>query len=354
MRKLLFVMAALVASFAMPHAAHAQGTTFGPVVYQSYAPSGACTLPNYLTVQTAGTSAGTYQCIAGVWQQSIAAAGVTSINTASGAFTFGGNGVNCVLTTCTFNNVTSINSVSGAFTFTGTGVTCTSTTCTFNASSGTGTVSGQIAGRVPVASSATALTAPSSIADNGTTVSTTESIQALSFTSTDTSKNTSVSFTQAAGGVDVLPTQATGFDYLTFLGATGVNLAHGTGSFSPLVRQADIVQGAGITVTPSGNTVTIAATGASGIANIQVTLPTTAISANTCTTPATATMTGVATTSVFDTAFATNPNAVTGWGATGGLTFTAWPTANTLNWSVCNQTAASITPGAMTLNVGAR
>jgi hypothetical protein len=25
-----------------------------------------------------------------------------------------------------------------------------------------------------------------------------------------------------------------------------------------------------------------------------------------------------------------------------------------LNWSVCNQTSASITPGAMTLNVGAK
>jgi hypothetical protein len=65
-------------------------------------------------------------------------------------------------------------------------------------------------------------------------------------------------------------------------------------------------------------------------------------------------MTGLATTSAFSTAFATNPNAVTGWGASGGLTFTTFPTANTLNWSVCNQTAASITPGAMTLNVGAR
>lgn len=94
--------------------------------------------------------------------------------------------------------------------------------------------------------------------------------------------------------------------------------------------------------------------GGAVIANIVVTLPTSSIGANTCTSPTTATMTGVATTSAFRTAFASNPNAVNGWGATGGLTFTAWPTSNTLNWSVCNQTGSAITPGAMNLNVGAQ
>lgn len=99
---------------------------------------------------------------------------------------------------------------------------------------------------------------------------------------------------------------------------------------------------------------TWAAPSVTGITNVQVTLPTTAIAANSCTTPSSVAMTGVTTTTSFSTAFATNPNSVTGWGALGGLTFTAWPTTNTLNWSVCNQTGASITPGAMTLNVGAR
>jgi hypothetical protein len=105
-----------------------------------------------------------------------------------------------------------------------------------------------------------------------------------------------------------------------------------------------VLQAVSTWVTPAGT----------GITNIAIALPTTAIAANTCTTTATVTMTGLATTSAFSTAFATNPNAVTGWGASGGLTFTAFPTANTLNWSVCNQTAASITPGALSLNVGAR
>lgn len=86
---------------------------------------------------------------------------------------------------------------------------------------------------------------------------------------------------------------------------------------------------------------------------VTLAMPTAAIAANTCTTPTATTMTGVVTTSAFLTAFSTNPNAVNGWGANGGLSFTAWPTANTLNWSVCNATAASITPGAISLNVGA-
>lgn len=91
------------------------------------------------------------------------------------------------------------------------------------------------------------------------------------------------------------------------------------------------------------------------IANIQTTVGTTAIAANTCTSGFTATMTGVLTTSVFAFTPTTDTSGVTGWGATGGLVITAWPTANTLNYKVCNQTTASITPsGSVIFNVGAR
>jgi hypothetical protein len=105
-----------------------------------------------------------------------------------------------------------------------------------------------------------------------------------------------------------------------------------------------VLQAVSTWVTPAGG----------GITNIAIALPTTAIAANTCTTTATVTMTGLATTSAFSTAFATDPSAVVGWGSSGGLNFVPWPTANTLNWKVCNATAASITPGALSLNVGAR
>jgi hypothetical protein len=47
-----------------------------------------------------------------------------------------------------------------------------------------------------------------------------------------------------------------------------------------------------------------------------------------------------------------SPLAVTGYvpSANGMLTIVKWPTANTINIAVVNNTAASITPGAITLN----
>lgn len=91
-----------------------------------------------------------------------------------------------------------------------------------------------------------------------------------------------------------------------------------------------------------------------GIANVQVTLPTTSIAANSCTTAAAVTMTGVTLGSTFTTAFSSNPLATLGWGSQGGLVFEVWPTANTANWSVCNQTNAAIVPGGMILNLGVK
>ncbi len=87
---------------------------------------------------------------------------------------------------------------------------------------------------------------------------------------------------------------------------------------------------------------------------IQVKLPIWPLAANSCTVPVTTAMDGVTTATAFTETFAANPNAANGWGAHGGLSVTLWPTANAVNWSVCNQTAATITPGAMTLNVTAR
>jgi hypothetical protein len=95
--------------------------------------------------------------------------------------------------------------------------------------------------------------------------------------------------------------------------------------------------------------------GSGGIANTTATVGTTTINANTCTSTTTVTMTGVATSSVFDFTPTTDTSGVTGWGSTGGLVIVAWPTANTLNYKVCNQTTSNITPGAsVTFNVGAR
>jgi hypothetical protein len=149
------------------------------------------------------------------------------------------------------------------------GVKPDGTTCTTSAGvlscPGTGGISGLTTGYIPKASSSTAIA--NSLLDDGITTPNTLTyagtggISAKSFTSTDTTKNTSIAGKQAAGGTDVLPTQATGNSYITYLAATGFNEADGTGSFSPLTRAVDFAAGTGIGVAVSGKTVTISATG---------------------------------------------------------------------------------------------
>ncbi len=87
---------------------------------------------------------------------------------------------------------------------------------------------------------------------------------------------------------------------------------------------------------------------------VQLALPATTVGANTCSAPATASLAGTTSTATFSTAFATNPNAAVGWGASGGLVVELWPDAspNVIDWSICNQTTSAITPTAITLNVG--
>jgi hypothetical protein len=97
--------------------------------------------------------------------------------------------------------------------------------------------------------------------------------------------------------------------------------------------------------------------GCGGIPNATLTISTTAIAANTCTIASTInTLTGLSTTSTINITPQTDVASITGWGATGGLVIDAWPaSANTMQYKVCNQTSASITPGAsVTFNVSAR
>ena len=81
-------------------------------------------------------------------------------------------------------------------------------------------------------------------------------------------------------------------------------------------------------------------------------LATGAISSATCTTAQTDTATGTATTDAIIVSFNGDPTAVTGYVplTAGMLTIIPYPTANTVNFKVCNNTSASITPGAITLN----
>lgn len=81
-------------------------------------------------------------------------------------------------------------------------------------------------------------------------------------------------------------------------------------------------------------------------------LATSAISSATCTTAQTSTATGTLTTDIVGVTFAADPTATTGYVplTSGMLTIIFYPTADTINFKVCNNTSATITPGALTLN----
>ena len=140
-------------------------------------------------------------------------------------------------------------------------------------------------------------------------------------------------------------------------GENGINL-DGAGNF--------VIQGISSstsTICPNGTGGALTTSGCTppaGITPVQLTMPTSLLAANTCTSPATVTMTGLIAPSgstpgsQFRTSFESDPSAVTGWGANGGLTLTLWVSAaNTASWEECNQTSAGITPGAMKIDVGA-
>lgn len=98
-------------------------------------------------------------------------------------------------------------------------------------------------------------------------------------------------------------------------------------------------------------------TGSSGALGVLIArgtsaLGTGAITSGTCATVVTTAATNTATTDVVTASFNGDPSAVTGYIPTtaGMLTILVYPTANNVNFKVCNLTASSITPGAITLN----
>lgn len=77
--------------------------------------------------------------------------------------------------------------------------------------------------------------------------------------------------------------------------------------------------------------------------------------ANSCSSTATATMTGLTTSMLVMVGYTSSPSALTGWGGTGGMTFKAWPSAtNTVSYILCNQTSSSINYSGITFRIGAR
>nr|AUN37449.1 hypothetical protein [uncultured bacterium] len=81
-------------------------------------------------------------------------------------------------------------------------------------------------------------------------------------------------------------------------------------------------------------------------------LGTSAIASGACATVVTTSATGTATTDTIGWGFNGNPTSTTGYqaSANGMLTIIAYPSTNNVNFLACNNTSASITPGAITLN----
>lgn len=82
------------------------------------------------------------------------------------------------------------------------------------------------------------------------------------------------------------------------------------------------------------------------------TLPTAAINSATCAATYTVTAAGVLSTDIISASANATLTATTGYSpsTSGGLSINFWPGSGTVNFDVCNWSASSITPGAVTLN----
>lgn len=101
-----------------------------------------------------------------------------------------------------------------------------------------------------------------------------------------------------------------------------------------------------------GNALSAAGGVSSTIASGASAMGTGVISSGTCATAVTTSAPGIATTDAIAATFNGDPTAVTGYipSTNGMLTIIAYPTANNVNFKVCNNTSASVTPGAVTIN----
>lgn len=92
--------------------------------------------------------------------------------------------------------------------------------------------------------------------------------------------------------------------------------------------------------------------GTTTIASGTATLGTSAISSASCATVVTVSATGVLSTDDIMADFNADPTSTTGYApsTSGTLTIIKYPTANNVNFKVCNSTVSSITPGAVVLN----
>ena len=144
----------------------------------------------------------------------------------------------------------------------------------------------------------------------------------------------------------VVPVARTANQFLTSLSAAGVL------GFNAIVA-ADVPAALANTTSVNGSAIPASATISQTVAAGQTPMPTIAVPANSCSTSATtAAATNVLSTDAVEVTYKTDPTGIVcyGGGTSGGITIRPWPTPNNMNFKLCNETASSITPGAVTVN----
>ena len=130
----------------------------------------------------------------------------------------------------------------------------------------------------------------------------------------------------------------------------GIGVGNGT-TFEGLFTASNATGQMNFPMTPTVNSTPVVVANDSTLAVSSATQ-----AANSCSTAASVTINGVNTSgagSHISAGYTSDPASLTGWGAVGGMVFHIWPSAaNTAEWEVCNQTAASITYSAITFSIG--
>ena len=170
-------------------------------------------------------------------------------------------------------------------------------------------------------------------------------------------------WTQVLGGVTINPTSTYTLSHLGTISTATVNIPYpiNVASCTGCVPAALPNGTTGTTQTAGDNSTKLATDGfvttavsttAKVIAKGTAALGTSAISSGACATVVTATATNTVTTDVVGWGFNGDPTSTLGYqpATTGMLTIIAYPTSGNVNFKVCNNTSASITPGAITLN----
>ena len=88
--------------------------------------------------------------------------------------------------------------------------------------------------------------------------------------------------------------------------------------------------------------------------DVQLIFPNQTVTAGSCTVAATIPMPGLPPSGVLFWGTSYDLSASAGWGTTPGLHLFLWPTTNTVNWRVCNQTGSNITSPTVTFEIAAK